>query len=105
MKDHRLLYLDLQPAPVTDLHKVGPRLGRCMPDWVLVAFALALLAVELFRPALPPGTPAASTAPAFETRTHAIEEARIEGFRAGINAAGEAGCTATPALSQPITAR
>jgi len=86
----------------------APGAHRHAPDWILVALALALLAVQVLAHFFPQKsdtvTPVRSpVVQTYELPPVAVEDARIEGFRAGFASAQEQGCSA--ALSQPIAAR
>lgn len=101
MSQHRRHYFDLNPrrGPLTDRldSQMSPRL---VPDWMLVLIVLALLAAHAVAVILDDShqhlvksrTPGAQQAQPTQT----VEEARIQGFRAG----AQQGCTTL--LSSPL---
>ncbi|MCC2673073.1 MAG: hypothetical protein K0R58_20 [Ramlibacter sp.] len=109
MNPHRRHYLDLNPPPGSWFDTIG-KLGaaRYVPDWILVVLAIALLAAHWVASSTAPDPAATIVTP---IRTPVVEhytlpsldvaEARIEGFRAGVAAAGE---QCTP-LSHPLATR
>jgi hypothetical protein len=102
MSDHRLHYMDLQGAPARAQKEEAPQ----PPTWMLVVLALLVLAVQLLFAIFPPlptvvVTPVRTPeAQAFEIPPVTPEEARIEGFRAGMATAAENGCAVY--LTPPI---
>jgi hypothetical protein len=102
MNRHSRSYLDLNPAPGQWVDDLPPRgATHYAPSWVLVALAVALLFVQLIAAFYPRDTAKASAAQAYESQALTVEEARLEGFRAGYDTAIETGCTAVP-LSPPL---
>lgn len=109
MSAHRRHYLDLNLGPEADPRHVGDAGGaaRYAPSWLLVVLALALLLVQLAallwwpqpdQVVTPVRIPVRQT---YELPDVSVEDARVEGFRAGYAAATEQGCHA-PMLATPI---
>lgn len=101
MNPHGLHYMDLQ-QPVRAPQRAIPQL----PSWMLALLALLVLAVQLLFTMIPLQAAVTVTpvrrgeAQAFEIPPISAEDARIEGFRAGVATATEEGCPLR--LAQPI---
>lgn len=118
MSPHRLHYLQLNPdegmvhlldhslRPATRQRRAGVDMGAVIILALMVFFTILLgvytiaqaLAEKSQATALPVRTPVVQV---FELPPISVDEARIEGFRAGMATAAEEGCSAR-ALSQPI---
>lgn len=108
MNPHRRHYFDLNPPPFSALPAVAARLRiGALPAWLLVALlALVLAAIQVV--VLHRAEPAVVVTPIREPEIlhyplQWMEDARSEGFRAGVRAATEGGCV--PRLSAPLTTR
>lgn len=105
MSPHRLLYTDLQQQ---DPARTGPDLGRVIFRLVLVVFtvlaALHGLAqlLRTDRQVAPLRAAAVDTSPLPPVD---VADARVEGFRAGFEAALQHGCRQPMALAMPILPR
>lgn len=109
MNPHRQHYFQANPQPARPVARapsVGP--GELIAFVVLVIVALAAAAAHLVQrheASQPVVTPVHSPVVVhYQLPSMDVEDARVEGFRAGFAAAIEQACSAT-ALTQPIATR
>lgn len=98
MSPHRLYYLDMRPAPA-DKPRRPLSVGTLLCLALLMFFA-GLYAVHLVVTLTIATAPAPAAAPMVAPYSQSVEDARIEGFRAGFDAALEQGCR--PATFGPL---
>lgn len=81
------------------------RIGQAIAVTLVAIVAVAAAAAHLIAPEAPAAQPVHSPVVVhYQLPPMDVEDARVEGFRAGFAAAIEQACSA-PALSQPIAAR
>lgn len=102
MSDHRRHYLDLN-GPAASRPSGAERHA---PSWLLALLAMALLLTHVLAALWPKSDPVVTpvrtpVVMAYELPALSVEDARIEGFRAGYAAATEQGCH-QPVLQQPL---
>lgn len=105
MSAHRQHYIELNtpvptnPRPIQQARYPEPE-ENLTPGMVLLlaVFCLAVIGIfHLVQTALEPQD--------LPVPLQTLQDARIEGFRAGLATAGENGCSALPHLSQPLQPR
>lgn len=105
MTTHRLLYLDLNP---TDRRAPAPDIGKVITRALLVFFGL-IFAVSTLSWLARQGSPLVTPVRAGEIERieipplQSVEDARVDGFRAGFAQGVEQGCSPT-ALTAPLSA-